>query len=411
VPRCPVCYSADTFEFLRRGSVPVHQNLLLETADAARGLARGDLAMCLCAACGFGFNAAFRPELLDYGRRYDNAQNWSPAFDAYVDGLVRDLVEGGVRDCRVVEVGCGKGTFLTKLVAWPGAGNTGHGFDPTYVGPDEALDGRLRFERCFYGAECANVPADVVVCRHVIEHVPRPLGLLRSVRAALAGSPGARVFFETPCLEWVLRQQVTWDFFYEHCSLFTASSLVAALTRAGFADIAIRHVFHGQYLWLEARAAGAAAPAGGDTREVAALARAFAREDRRRLHGWEELVGLLAARGRVAVWGAGAKGVTFCNLLDPNCRLLHCVIDVNPAKQGQFVAGTGHRIVGPERLRAEGVGAVLVLNPIYTAEVAAQVTWVAPGVAVLDAMHEASVLSGKWLANTHGEPRVLTTGP
>ena len=68
MPRCPVCESAETFEFLRRAGVPVHQNLLLETADAARGLARGDLVMRLCAGCGFGYNAAFRPELLDYGR-------------------------------------------------------------------------------------------------------------------------------------------------------------------------------------------------------------------------------------------------------------------------------------------------------------------------------------------------------
>jgi SAM-dependent methyltransferase len=398
VPRCPVCDSADTFEFLRRDCVPVHQNLLLETAEAARALARGDLAMRLCAGCGFAFNTAFRPELLDYGRHYDNTQNWSPAFDAYVDGLVRDLVDGGVRGCRVVEVGCGKGTFLAKLVAWPGAGNTGHGFDPTYVGPDEALGGRLRFERRFYDAACANVPADVVVCRHVIEHVPRPLELLRSVRAALAGSPGARVFFETPCLEWVLRRRVTWDFFYEHCSLFTAASLSAALTRAGFADIAVRHAFHDQYLWLEARApVGQVSNLPVDNgrletcptaREVAALARAFAREDRRRRLGWEQLLRRLTARGPVAVWGAGAKGVTFCNLLDPECRLLRCVIDVNPGKQGKFVAGTGHRIVGPASLRAEGVAAVLVLNPNYAAEVAAEVARAAPAAAVLDAMQE-----------------------
>jgi SAM-dependent methyltransferase len=388
VPRCPVCESAETFEFLRRAAVPVHQNLLLETAEAARGLARGDLAMRLCAACGFGFNAAFRPELLDYGRDYDNTQNWSPAFDAYADGLVRELVERhGTRGCRVVEVGCGKGGFLKKLVAWPGAGNTGVGFDPTYVGPDEDLGGRVRFERRFYDAACAGTPADVVVCRHVLEHVHRPLELLTSVRSALAGSPGARVFFETPCLEWVLRHQVTWDFFYEHCSLFTPPSLAAALTRAGFGAIATRHVFQGQYLWAEARAGGQ--PASVERpREVVALARAFAREDGRRLLTWQGLVRRLAAAGPVAVWGAGAKGVTFCNLVDPAGRLLGCVIDVNPGKQGKFVAGTGHRIVGPGRLVAEGVAAVLVLNPNYVAEVAEAVARLGPTAAVVDAMRE-----------------------
>src|SRR5213078_3046347 len=95
------------------------------------------------------------------------------------------------------------------------------------------------------------LPADVVVCRHVIEHIPRPLDLLRAVRQAVAARPHARVCFETPCVEWVLRNQVVWDFFYEHCSLFSAASLATAFRAAGFEVTDVRHVFHGQYLWLE----------------------------------------------------------------------------------------------------------------------------------------------------------------
>src|SRR5262249_6952815 len=120
-------------------------------------------------------------------------------------------------------------------------------------GPEVELDGRLRFARTFFDGT-ANVEADVVLCRHVIEHVVWPLELLRGVRSGLGGWGGPRVFFETPCLEWILRGQVIWDFFYEHCSLFTARSLTTALPRTGFTDVRVRHVFAGQYLWLEARA-------------------------------------------------------------------------------------------------------------------------------------------------------------
>src|SRR5262249_44790366 len=150
-------------------------------------------------------------------------------------GLVRELVEGrGVRGCRVVEVGCGKGGFLRRLVAWPGAGNVGLGFDPSYAGPPTDLGGRLRFFRRFFDAGI-NLAADIVVCRHVLEPVADPPSLLRSVRTALVASPHARVFFETPCVEWILRRQVAWDFFYEHCSLFTADALATAFSAAGFA--------------------------------------------------------------------------------------------------------------------------------------------------------------------------------
>src|SRR5262249_62391260 len=59
----------------------------------------------------------------------------------------------------------------------------------------------------------------------------------------------AKVFFETPCVDWILDNLVVWDFFYEHCSLFTRQALGRALARAGFAVGRIAHAFGGQYLW------------------------------------------------------------------------------------------------------------------------------------------------------------------
>jgi SAM-dependent methyltransferase len=365
---CPVC-SAGTDEFLRRANVPVHQNLLMADAAAARTAVRGTLALHVCRGCGFVFNVAFEPALLTYGPDYDNTQTLSLAFDRHVAGLVRELVEvQGVRGCRVVEVGCGKGAFLRQLVAYPGAANVGLGFDPSYDGPPEDLNARVKFQRRFFDGETA-VTADVVVCRHVIEHVPDPLQLLCSVRAALAASPLARVFFETPCVEWILQHQVVWDLFYEHCSLFTADALAGAFRAAGFAVTSIRHVFGGQYLWLEGRAAGAETIAARRPERLVELARRFAAAEGARVDGWRRDLDRLALLGLLAVWGAGAKGATFCNLADPDGRRIACVVDINPAKQGKYIAGSGHPIIAPEAAVSRGIAAALVLNPNYLGEV------------------------------------------
>lgn len=243
---CPICAGDRTTVFLRRDGVPVHQNLVMATPEAARSLARGDLTFAVCPDCGFVFNQAFDLARLAYGEDYDNTQSCSATFNTYLDGLVEDLVDRhGVRNCAIVEVGCGKGGFLRKLVEFADANNTGTGFDPSYVGEATSSDGRLTFRQCYYDDACTEIPAGVVVCRHVIEHVPDPMSLLRSVRAALSRSPRARVFFETPCVDWILRNQVVWDFFYEHCSLFTASSLGVAFERAGFAVDRVKHIFGG----------------------------------------------------------------------------------------------------------------------------------------------------------------------
>jgi SAM-dependent methyltransferase len=368
--RCPICEAPEPVLFLEREDVPVHQNLLLRDERAARLALRGRLAMHACGACGFVFNVAFDPSRLSYGDDYDNTQTHSPAFEAYVDRLVQDMVtRHGVRDARVVEVGCGKGGFLRKLVSQPGAGNRGVGFDPSYVGPDQDLDGALRFERRFYDEQCADLPADVVVCRHVIEHVQDPLALLGSVRKALALSPQARVHFETPCVEWILRQQVTWDLFYEHCSLFSPGSLRLAFERSGYAVDAVEPVFGEQYLWLRGCVGSCADPVRTSGDQVLAWALTYGQREAQRRQRWREQLALLCRAGPVAVWGAGAKGMTFANLADPDASTLDCLIDVNPAKQGCHVPGSAQPILAPDALSVRGVRHVILMNPNYRQEV------------------------------------------
>ena len=78
-----------------------------------------------------------------------------------------------------------------------------------------------------------------------------------------------------------------------------------------------------------------------------------------------------ALRGKVAVWGAGAKGVTFTNTVDPDGTLVHCVIDINTKKQGGFLPVTAHPIVSPVDAKARGVKSVVIMNPNYRQEIRA----------------------------------------
>ncbi len=367
---CPVCESLLLQPFLQRKQVPVHQNLVINCREAARTVMQGELDMVACACCGFVFNRAFDLSKLTYGEDYDNTQSCSAHFDDYMDGLVHTLVvERGVRNCVIAEVGCGKGQFLRKLVSFPGSNNQGYGFDPSYVGLDSDLAGRLTFKRCYYDDSCTDVAVDVVVCRHVIEHVPEPMILLQSVRAALVRSPKARVFFETPCVEWIFRNKVVWDFFYEHCSLFSAASLTSAFGGAGFVVERVEHIFGGQYLWLEARLDDTLVPAVQSHPDTAVLAKIYREEEKILTRHWLAKLESLKSTGKIALWGAGAKGATFANLVDHTGVLLDCVVDVNPNKQGRYIPGTGHPIVAPADLNHRGVTSALLMNPNYRSEV------------------------------------------
>ncbi|MFZ5865531.1 MAG: class I SAM-dependent methyltransferase [Thermodesulfobacteriota bacterium] len=368
--QCPICGDRDLRPFLTRTGVPVHQNLVFRSEADARQVPRGDLRLTLCVSCGFIFNQSFDPSKVAYGPGYDNTQTCSKYYERYLDDLVDELIaRRGVHDHHIVEIGCGNGSFLRKLVSASGAHNSGQGIDPSYSGPLAELDGRLQFQTDFYKPGSGFVEGDVVICRHVLEHVQYPIDFLRGLRDDLAKIPHARVFFETPCVEWILSDVVFWDFFYEHCSYFSAGSLVTAFEAVGYSVNAVTRVFGDQYLWLEACVQPPPSPVSRDGELMSGLVDRYADAEAQTMAGWKERMGTASAISGAALWGAGAKGVTLANLIDADRELITCVVDVNPNKQGAFVAGSGHPIVDYHELPALGVGTVFPLNPNYRDEI------------------------------------------
>ena len=75
-------------------------------------------------------------------------------------------------------------------------------------------------------------------------------------------------------------------------------------------------------------------------------------------------------RRQIVVWGAGAKGVMFLNLLRVSAGAgVDWVVDINPRKQGHFVPLMGQRIVGPDYLLENPPDLVVVMNPEYEREI------------------------------------------
>ena len=155
------------------------------------------------------------------------------------------------------------------------------------------------------------------------------------------------------------------DLFYEHCSIFTADALGYAMEKSGFGAVDVRHVFGGQYLWATGEAGAVVdSPRLPDT-DFAQLGAAGPKFTEK----WSEAVRSARQSGRVAIWGAGAKGVTFALLTDPEAQMLDYAIDVNPSKQGLHLAGSGLQVVSPSAAAERKPDTVFVMNPIYLDEI------------------------------------------
>jgi SAM-dependent methyltransferase len=367
--RCPACRSSDLTEFFEAREVPVLCNQLLPGRDEALEAPRAGIRLGCCPECAMVFNIDFDEGRVAYSQAYENSLHFSERFRVYARELADGLIERhGLRNREVLEIGCGKGEFL-KLICSRGP-NRGIGIDASFEGPED--DGVIRVIREPFSEIHHGLEADLVCCQHVLEHIADPRGFLEQVRTVAAARKDSAIFFEVPNALWSLRDLGIWDVIYEHCSYFTAPALERLFHEAGFAVDETAETYGGQFLCLHGRAGSSrTAGDGPDPRvgQVIELAEAFGRHHRERTAAWNaKLQRWLGDGRRVAIWGAGSKGVTFLNTLDAGRGVAYAV-DINPRKHGRFVPGTGQEVVPPERLAADGIDVVLVMNPLYADEI------------------------------------------
>jgi len=367
---CPACHALGCRAVLGVPSIPIHSCVLLPSAAAARAFPRGDLELRYCPSCDFLFNAAFEPDRMDYREDYEETQGCSPTFRAWMEALVGELVQRlDLAGAPVVEIGCGRGDFLEALCR--ASGGSGTGVDPSATAGrvDRAAGGGLTFLREEYGARHAALPAKLVACRHTLEHLADVHGFLAQVRANLEGRD-AWLFVEVPDVERQLVEGAFWDFYYEHASYFSRSSLRRALERAGFEVAEVRRSYGEQYLQAFARPSGVpGAASDGPTAGFGALVDAFRERVARSRSAWESRLARAARAGeRVVLWGSGSKATAFLTTIAGADAVL-AVVDLNPQKNAKFVAGTGHEIIAPERLPALRPDLVVIMNPVYRQEI------------------------------------------
>lgn len=377
IDRCPACDHTPLHPLIDIGTVPTNSCLLLDTAEQARDFPTGALALALCRSCGFITNQAFDPALTTYSTEYEETQGFSPRFRAFARDLATQWAQRhDLADRHVLEIGCGKGEFLVTLSEV--AGMRGTGIDPAFVPERSDHDPeRLTFVQDLFDGRSLDLPADAVVCRHTLEHISEVGAFVASIRRLLADRHDVPVLFELPDTLRVLREVAFWDVYYEHCSYFTPGSLARLFRRAGFTLTKLWLAYDEQYIICEAHPAAVGAtgeplPLEEDVATTIKVAEAFAQEfdaDLRRRRA--ELRSWVDDGERVVIWGAGSKGVAWLTMLGVTDEI-DVAVDINPHKHDKFMAGTAQRIVAPEYLRTTPPDRVVVMNPIYRDEIAAE---------------------------------------
>ena len=370
---CIVCGSASITRICEFPPLPVDTNRIWSSQAEACAAPKAPIDLVYCQRCGHLFNRSYNDDLVTYEIDYENSQIFSPRFRRYLEELADMLIaKHRLYDKRIVEIGGGRGEFV-RMICDRGS-NFGVNIGPSYQpGSDEAIPANIRFITDYYTAKYRDEPADMIVCRHVLEHFWGARELITTVREAVNRRCGAIVYFEVPNGEFIMRERAFWEFHYQHVSYFTKASLAKLFLGCGFEICELQETFAGQFLSVEARSAAPHVPstqnAWTEHRDAGSYPD-FAMDFRAKVDSSVNRLKRLRSDGRhVVAWGAGAKAVTFLNIVDPAHEGISHIVDISPRKTGFFVAGSGQEIICPSALRELRPDVIVLMNAVYRDEI------------------------------------------
>jgi SAM-dependent methyltransferase len=260
----------------------------------------------------------------------------------------------GLAGKKVVEIGCGRGEFLSILHQLP---VDTHGIEFSEEAVRHCRESGLKVSRGYPDAASGDIPGapfDAFFLLMFLEHMPAPGASLRAIRRQLA--PGGIGLIEVPNFDMMVRQRLFSEFIADHLLYFSRETLLSTLRWNGFEVLGTEELRDDYVLSVTVRKREPL-----DLSDFSRCQQTISQELADFVVGYP--------RGRVAVWGAGHQALAVLALsgIAPSIRY---VVDSAPFKQGKFTPATHLPVVPPSTLVSDPVEAVIVMAASYSDEVA-----------------------------------------
>jgi len=332
---CPVCEAVRHEPVWVLEGVPILPMLRLDESPQPDHFAT--LEVVRRQACGHLYNRSYDAALADRMYRGELLSNVPVhvSMSKYLEEIAQWIGRPHYAGRRVIEIGAGSG-HLARILAQ----EAGHLwiFEPCRgLRPEMLPEPHITLINEPFSAALIEEPADLIVCRQVLEHLADPFGFLRQIRAALRET--GTCYLEVPRAEYIEEQRAVFDLHYAHVQYFHESNLVRLASRAGFEPVRRWWLKGGHDIGMLLRAARPtrAEPSVSGPAVVRDLHDRL--EDRRaRTRAW-----LASLEGPLSLYGAISQGVAFLHAFQTDCRFA-VVADDNPEYAGYALYSAAQRV-------------------------------------------------------------------
>lgn len=368
---CPVCAGTVSCELVAAPfpylNVPMSPDAAARLArEFAPGRLQGELAARQCASCGHIYLAtAPDEELLDrlYRDYYQHPSplqgNFVPERDEHFLEYFRAKIKPQLAaPAAILEIGCYDGYVLMKLQS---DGFVVAGCEPS-DGAEIARQHGLDVRRECFNADtyrCAGAQFDLILARHLLEHMADPGGLIKD--AVTIMSPGGRLIIEVPDSEFYLVRGLPEVFSHQHRQYFSAASLSALARRAGLRMLSCQSDRQNLIAVLAPGKDDDAVVTAADT--VLTAARQFAAQLADNRCAINAFAAQVAGAGRkLAVWGAGGFGAALFSWYGLPESAVAFLVDSDPRKQGGAYPGRALTVADPETILSRADTDIIVAS-------------------------------------------------
>jgi len=230
---CPICNSTEWSLIWDRKASPLHQFLPSGRSACAEDFAPLQIVECRC--CGHLYNRAFDSEVLDRMYTSDHLTNVpvSQGMLRHLEGIQRWIGPEGFEGRHVIEVGSGSGA-LARMMARTAAHVTL--IEPSKgIGVSDFSESNIELFSEMFPPRAPLPPADLVVCRQVLEHIPCPIGMLQDIVSVMG--PSGCLYLEVPNADYIWEHAALFDFHCAHVQYFVPSNLVRLAEQVGLTPL------------------------------------------------------------------------------------------------------------------------------------------------------------------------------